>query len=166
MNTRTAPRKAQRHQRTRSPQQNEGNPPLVHSPKAARRNVFSPFSAMTVGYNTANNPLFSRNFMPLSPEQVRRIAALARIELSEPETAAVREQLNGILGLIEQLQAVDTRGIEPMAHAGDVQTEGQADAASLRLREDRVTETDRRSLYQSVAPQVEQGLYLVPKVIE
>jgi aspartyl-tRNA(Asn)/glutamyl-tRNA(Gln) amidotransferase subunit C len=95
--------------------------------------------------------------MPLSTDEVRHLAMLARIALDEAETAAVRDQLNGIFGLIEQLQAVDTRGVEPMAHAG---------GAALRLREDRVTETDRRSLYQAVAPQVEQGLYLVPKVIE
>ncbi len=98
--------------------------------------------------------------MPLSREHVRHIAALARIDLSESETEAVHGDLNAILGLIEQLQAVDTRSIEPMAHAADSR------AAGLRLREDRVTETDRRTLYQSVAPQVEQGLYLVPKVIE
>ena len=95
--------------------------------------------------------------MPLSPDEVQRLAMLARIELDEAETAAVRAQLNDIFGLIEQLQAVDTRGVEPMAHAG---------GAMLRLREDRITETDCRDLYQSVAPQVEQGLYLVPKVIE
>ncbi len=97
--------------------------------------------------------------MPLSAEEVRHIARLARIELDERETAAVQGELNGILGLIEQLQAADTQGVEPMSHAG-------AEAASLRLREDRVTETDRRSLYQSVAPQVADGLYLVPRVIE
>jgi len=100
--------------------------------------------------------------MPLSAEQIRHIAGLARIELSEPETASVGAELNRILGLIEELQAVDTSGIEPMSHAADV----HAGPAGLRLREDRVTETDRRSLYQSVAPLVEQGLYLVPKVIE
>jgi aspartyl-tRNA(Asn)/glutamyl-tRNA(Gln) amidotransferase subunit C len=95
--------------------------------------------------------------MSLSPDEVRHLAMLARIELDEAETGQVRDQLNGILGLIEQLQAVDTRGLEPMSHAG---------GASLRLREDRVTETEHRELYQSVAPQVERGLYLVPKVIE
>jgi aspartyl-tRNA(Asn)/glutamyl-tRNA(Gln) amidotransferase subunit C len=99
--------------------------------------------------------------MPLTADQVRRIATLARIELGPAEEAAVRAQLDGILGLIEQLQSVDTRGVEPMAHPGDA-----AGAAALRQRGDRVTETDRRSLYQSVAPQVEQSLYLVPKVIE
>jgi aspartyl-tRNA(Asn)/glutamyl-tRNA(Gln) amidotransferase subunit C len=65
--------------------------------------------------------------------------------------------LNGIFQLIEQMQAVDTRGVEPMAHAQDV---------SQRLREDAVTEGDRRAAYQAVAPEVEAGLYLVPKVIE
>ena len=100
--------------------------------------------------------------MPFSSDEVHRIAVLARIELDQAETGEVREQMNAILGLIEQLQAVDTGGIEPMSHAGDL----QAEPASLRLREDRVTEIDRRTLYQSVAPQLEQGLYLVPKVIE
>jgi aspartyl-tRNA(Asn)/glutamyl-tRNA(Gln) amidotransferase subunit C len=95
--------------------------------------------------------------MTVSEQEVRRLAMLARIELNEAETAAVGEQLNGIFGLIEQLQAVDTRGVEPMAHAG---------TAVLRLREDRVAESDRHELYQSVAPQVEEGLYLVPRVIE
>ena len=67
------------------------------------------------------------------------------------------EQLTGIFGLIEEMQAVDTRGVEPMSHAQDV---------VLRLREDAVTEADQHALFQAVAPQVEGGLYLVPKVIE
>jgi aspartyl-tRNA(Asn)/glutamyl-tRNA(Gln) amidotransferase subunit C len=95
--------------------------------------------------------------MPLSPDEVRRIAMLARIDLSEPEIAAAQGQLNAIFGLIEKLQAVDTSGITPMSHAGD---------ARVRLREDRVLETDQRERFQSVAPQVERGLYLVPRVIE
>jgi aspartyl-tRNA(Asn)/glutamyl-tRNA(Gln) amidotransferase subunit C len=65
--------------------------------------------------------------------------------------------LNDIFGLIEQMQSVDTRGVEPMAHAQDV---------SQRLRPDEVTEPDRRAAFQAVAPEVEAGLYLVPKVIE
>jgi aspartyl-tRNA(Asn)/glutamyl-tRNA(Gln) amidotransferase subunit C len=69
----------------------------------------------------------------------------------------VLERLNEVLALIETLQSVDTRGVEPMTHAGDV---------ALRLRADEVTEPDRRDEYQSVAPAVERGLYLVPKVIE
>ncbi len=95
--------------------------------------------------------------MPLNPDQVARIARLARIELSPAEAIQTGERLNAILGLIEQLQAVDTAGIEPMAHAV---------AGSQRLREDVVTETDRRAIYQAIAPEVEAGLYLVPKVIE
>jgi aspartyl-tRNA(Asn)/glutamyl-tRNA(Gln) amidotransferase subunit C len=93
----------------------------------------------------------------LSLDEVRRIADLARIEVPEAAVAALQQQLNGIFGLIEQMRAVDTAGVEPMAHAVDV---------TQRLREDRVTETDQHELFQSVAPQVEDGLYLVPKVIE
>ena len=97
--------------------------------------------------------------MPLSLEEVRRIAELARIGISDAEVRAVRTQLNDIFELIEQMQKVDTDGIEPMAHAQGL---------ALRLREDVVKETDQRELYQSVAPlgTVEAGLYLVPKVIE
>jgi aspartyl-tRNA(Asn)/glutamyl-tRNA(Gln) amidotransferase subunit C len=95
--------------------------------------------------------------MSLSLEQVRRVAQLARIEISDAEAEITRGQLNGIFALIEQMQAVDTRGIEPMAHAQDL---------SQRLRPDAVTETDRREAYQAVSPEVEAGLFLVPKVIE
>jgi aspartyl-tRNA(Asn)/glutamyl-tRNA(Gln) amidotransferase subunit C len=95
--------------------------------------------------------------MSLSQDDVVRIARLARIELSAAECETTRTQLNGILGFIEQLQAVDTTGIEPMAHAVDV---------VQRLRPDVVTETDRREAFQAVAPDVEAGLYLVPRVIE
>lgn len=95
--------------------------------------------------------------MSLNPEQVARIAHLARIELAPAEAAATGARLNAILGLIEQLQAADTQGIAPMAHALD---------GSQRLREDVVSESDRRAVYQAIAPEVEAGLYLVPKVIE
>ena len=95
--------------------------------------------------------------MSLSLDEVRRIARLARIELSPSETETTRDQLNGIFTFIEQLQTVDTTGIEPMSHAVDV---------VQRLREDRVTELDRRADFQKIAPDVEAGLYLVPKVIE
>ena len=95
--------------------------------------------------------------MSLNQEEVTRIARLARIELSETELGSTRDQLNGILGFIEQLQSIDTSGIVPMAHAVDV---------VQRLREDKVTEIDQRSAFQAVAPDVEAGLYLVPKVIE
>ncbi len=95
--------------------------------------------------------------MSLSLQEVRRVALLARIEITDREAEAAQVQLNEIFKLIEQMQSVDTEGIVPMAHAQDV---------VQRLREDRVTETDQHALYQSVAPQVENGLYLVPKVIE
>jgi aspartyl-tRNA(Asn)/glutamyl-tRNA(Gln) amidotransferase subunit C len=93
----------------------------------------------------------------LTLDEVRRIADLARIEVPDGEVAALQQQLNGIFGLIEQMRAVDTAGVEPMAHAIDL---------TQRLREDAVTETDRHALYQEGAPQVEAGLYLVPRVIE
>jgi aspartyl-tRNA(Asn)/glutamyl-tRNA(Gln) amidotransferase subunit C len=95
--------------------------------------------------------------MSLTPDQVARIAHLARIAVSPAEAEAVRVQLNGILALVERMQAVDTEGVAPMAHAQDLM---------LRLREDAVTEADRHERFQQEAPQVEGGLYLVPKVIE
>lgn len=95
--------------------------------------------------------------MSLSLQEVKRVAWLARIEITDAEAETARGHLNNIFALIEQMQAVDTEGVEPMAHAQDV---------VQRLREDAVSETDQHALYQSVAPQVEDGLYLVPKVIE
>lgn len=96
--------------------------------------------------------------MSLNLDQVERIARLAHIEISPTEAAQTRDRLNSIFALIEQLQAVDTTGIVPMAHAVNV---------SQRLREDVVTETiDRREAFQAVAPEAEAGLYLVPRVIE
>jgi aspartyl-tRNA(Asn)/glutamyl-tRNA(Gln) amidotransferase subunit C len=95
--------------------------------------------------------------MALTLDDVRRIAYLARIDVTDAETGAVLTKLTGIFGLIQELQKVDTTGVTPMSHAQDI---------ALRLREDKVTETDRRELFQSIAPQVEGGLYLVPKVIE
>jgi aspartyl-tRNA(Asn)/glutamyl-tRNA(Gln) amidotransferase subunit C len=95
--------------------------------------------------------------MSLSLDDVSRIARLARIEISPAEATLTRDQLNGILAFVEQLQAVDTTGIEPLAHAVDV---------VQRLRPDTVTETDRRDDFQAIAPETEAGLYLVPRVIE
>jgi aspartyl-tRNA(Asn)/glutamyl-tRNA(Gln) amidotransferase subunit C len=93
----------------------------------------------------------------LSPAEIRRIAVLARIEVDDSQLAALGAELNAILGMVERMQAVDTAGVEPMSHP---------QAASQRLREDAVSEPDRREAYQSVAPQVEDGLYLVPQVLE
>lgn len=95
--------------------------------------------------------------MSLTLDDVKRVAMLARIEVTDDESEQILEQLGAIFKLIEQMQSVDTSGIEPMAHAQDL---------VARLRADNVTENDEHELFQSVAPQVEQDLYLVPKVIE
>ena len=95
--------------------------------------------------------------MALSIEDVKRVAHLARIEVTPDEAQDVLRKLTGIFGLIEDMRRVDTAGIAPMSHAADV---------SLALRDDVVTETDQRDLIQSVAPATADGLYLVPKVIE
>jgi aspartyl-tRNA(Asn)/glutamyl-tRNA(Gln) amidotransferase subunit C len=99
--------------------------------------------------------------MLLSPEDVNRIAVLARLELSADERAAMLSQLNGFFGIVEQMSAVDTSGVEPLyTPLSAVQ------AVALRLRDDVVTESDQRALNQVSAPRVEDGLYLVPKVVE
>ena len=95
--------------------------------------------------------------MALNIEDIKRIAYLARIEINEQEAAATLSKLSGILGLIEQMQAVNTEGIEPMSHSQDL---------TQRLREDMVTQTNQREAFQAIAPLTENGLYLVPKVIE
>jgi aspartyl-tRNA(Asn)/glutamyl-tRNA(Gln) amidotransferase subunit C len=95
--------------------------------------------------------------MSLTLDDVRRIARLARLDVSAAEAEKTRDQLNGILTFIEQLQSVDTTGIEPMAHAVDV---------VQRLRPDVATEADRREVFQAIAPETEAGLYLVPRVVE
>jgi aspartyl-tRNA(Asn)/glutamyl-tRNA(Gln) amidotransferase subunit C len=95
--------------------------------------------------------------MSLDREQVRKIAHLARLQITEQEAVAYADSLSRILGLIEQMNAVDTAGVEPMAHPNE---------AGLRLRMDAVTEADQRDKFQKIAPAVEAGLYLVPKVIE
>ena len=95
--------------------------------------------------------------MALTREDVLRAARPARIAVEDSEADAVLEQLRRIFEMIEEMRAVDVTGVDPMAHAQDV---------ILRLREDVVTETDQHELFQSIAPRVERGLYLVPKVIE
>ncbi len=99
--------------------------------------------------------------MLLTPEDVDRIALLARLELSNDERGAMLSQLNGFFSIVERMSAVDTSGVEPLyTPLSAVQ------AVSLRLRDDVVTETDQRALNQASAPLVEDGLYLVPKVVE
>ena len=95
--------------------------------------------------------------MALTLDDVQRAAHLARIAVDNAEAEATLAQLTRVFGLIEDMRAIDVSGIEPMAHAQDLM---------LRLRDDVVTESDQRKLFQSVAPEVEAGLYLVPKVIE
>jgi len=95
--------------------------------------------------------------MSLSLDQIRRIAQLARIAVGGEDAEPVRERLNRVLELIDQLQAVDTTGIEPMSHALDI---------VQPLREDAVADSEQRERFQAVAPAVAGGLYLVPKVIE
>lgn len=99
--------------------------------------------------------------MALSPQDVSRIAHLARLELRPDEAAAMLAQLNDFFGIVEQMSAVDTGGVEPLyTPLSAVQD------VPLRLREDRVTEGDEREANQKSAPAVEDGLFLVPKVIE
>jgi aspartyl-tRNA(Asn)/glutamyl-tRNA(Gln) amidotransferase subunit C len=95
--------------------------------------------------------------MSLELKDVTHIANLARIEISPAEAQATLAQLTDIFALIAEMQTVNTDGVLPMSHGIEV---------NQRLREDRVTETDRREANQAPAPQVEAGLYLVPKVIE
>jgi len=95
--------------------------------------------------------------MTISLTDVHRIAHLARVEIDGAHAEEVRAKLAAIFGLINELAAVDTAGVLPMAHAQDV---------TLPLRADAAVEPDLRARYQSVAPAVEDGLYLVPKVLE
>ncbi|GGY69810.1 aspartyl/glutamyl-tRNA(Asn/Gln) amidotransferase subunit C [Pseudoduganella albidiflava] len=99
--------------------------------------------------------------MALTPTDVNRIAKLAQLELDEQHSAAMLDKLNGIFALAEQMRAVDTEGVPPLAHplAAHMQV-------ALRLRDDVPTEPNRRDDYQKVAPKTEDGLYLVPKVID
>ena len=95
--------------------------------------------------------------MSLTSADVQKLARLARISMGDAEIDSTRSQLSGIFDLIAEMQAVDTKGVSPMSHAQDV---------SQRLRDDKVSEINQRESFQSIAPQVEDGLYLVPQVIE
>lgn len=104
--------------------------------------------------------------MALNTEDIKRIAHLARIQINNDEATQTLTKLTGIMGLIEQMQAVDTTGITPMSHSQDV---------VQRLREDVVTKTNQREAFQAIAPTLgngetklatQDGLYLVPRVVE
>ena len=95
--------------------------------------------------------------MSISPEEVLKIANLARLQIDEIEVEQYATDLSSIINLVEQMNEVDTKNILPMAHPLD---------ATQRLREDKVTEEDQRDKFQSIAPSADKGLYVVPKVIE
>lgn len=95
--------------------------------------------------------------MSLSLEDLKNLCILSRLEITPGEMEGMVARLSEIVTMVDALQAVDTAGVEPMAHPLD---------RAQRLREDRVTESDRHLLYQRNAQQVEQGLYLVPRVID
>lgn len=95
--------------------------------------------------------------MPLTVNDVEKIAKLSRLSLNGNEKEQILNELNDIFDLVEKMQSVDTDGIEPMAHPHEI---------ALRLREDAVTERDRAAEYQAVAPDVRHRLYIVPQVIE
>jgi aspartyl-tRNA(Asn)/glutamyl-tRNA(Gln) amidotransferase subunit C len=95
--------------------------------------------------------------MSLSPENIKQVAHLARLELRPEQVEPYAAQLSNILALVDQLSGAATAGVEPMAHPLDMHQ---------RLRPDAVTQPDQRTAFQAIAPEVDNGLYLVPKVIE
>lgn len=99
--------------------------------------------------------------MSLTPQEIDRIANLARLQLQPTEAERMREQINGFFSIVEAMQSVDTQGVEPLAHPVAAIQDVQ-----LRLREDLVSEPNNREANQQSAPAVERGLFLVPKVIE
>lgn len=99
--------------------------------------------------------------MALTSQDIARVANLARLELRPEETERTLRQLNGFFALVERMDAVNTEGIEPLAHPAAV-----LGAVALRLRDDVVSEPNQRDASQISAPAVERGLFLVPRVIE
>jgi aspartyl-tRNA(Asn)/glutamyl-tRNA(Gln) amidotransferase subunit C len=95
--------------------------------------------------------------MSLTSDDVKRVAKLARLGLTEAETTETLAQLNSILELVDQMQQIDTHGVAPLAHPLELKQ---------TLRADAVTETDQREKFQAIAPQADAGLYLVPRVVE
>ncbi len=103
--------------------------------------------------------------MSLSSLDISRIANLARLELQPLESERMLTQINGFFAIVEKMRAIDTTGIEPLAHPFDANRAKVADMA-LRLRDDVASEPNNREANQVSAPAVERGLFLVPKVIE
>src|SRR5271165_277704 len=121
---------------------------------------FGPMLPCITKFSCAAAPRFS--IMSLTLADVENLVKLAQIKLDDEQRTKTLGQLNGIFALVEQMRAVDTADIEPLNHPIDAFQEGVA----LRLRDDVVTEPNRRDDYQQVAPAVQDGLYLVPQVIE
>jgi aspartyl-tRNA(Asn)/glutamyl-tRNA(Gln) amidotransferase subunit C len=115
-----------------------------------------------LAFLTLNSGLTASPAMSLELSDVKRLSILAQLELNDEQSAKTLDKLNGIFALVEQLRAVDTAGIEPLNHP----IAALLPELSLRLREDVVSESNRRDDYQQVAPATQDGLYLVPKVIE
>ncbi len=99
--------------------------------------------------------------MALTPQDIDRIANLARLELTPVDSERMLTQLNGFFDIVEKMRAVDTSGLTPLAHPVAIIQD-----MALRLREDMVSEPNQRDANQKSAPSVERGLFLVPKVIE
>ncbi|WP_328189474.1 Asp-tRNA(Asn)/Glu-tRNA(Gln) amidotransferase subunit GatC [Marinobacter sp. OP 3.4] len=95
--------------------------------------------------------------MTISRKDIEKVAVLARIQVDDEQVSALEKDLGNILDLVDQLSAADTESVEPLAHPLD---------AVQKLRPDEVTETDQRAAFQAIAPATENGLYLVPRVIE
>ncbi|WP_317930962.1 Asp-tRNA(Asn)/Glu-tRNA(Gln) amidotransferase subunit GatC [Halioxenophilus sp. WMMB6] len=93
----------------------------------------------------------------MDPSEIHKLAELAKIEIDDSHISEVTARISDVLALVDQLQAVDTRGVTPMAHPLDT---------VQRLRADQVTEPNNREAFQKLAPEAEAGLYLVPKVID
>ena len=105
--------------------------------------------------------LFQFLTMALTSQDIERVANLARLELRLDETERTLSQLNGFFALVAQMEAVNTEGVEPLAHPAALLGE-----VALRLRDDIASEPNQREASQASAPAVERGLFLVPKVIE
>nr|WP_288145126.1 Asp-tRNA(Asn)/Glu-tRNA(Gln) amidotransferase subunit GatC [Marinobacter sp.] len=101
--------------------------------------------------------LSGRQCVTISREDIEKVAVLARIRVDDEQVSALEKDLGNILDLVDQLGAADTNSVEPMAHPLN---------AVQRLRADEVTETNQREAFQAIAPATENGLYLVPRVIE
>ena len=115
------------------------------------------FVAALRGFAKALSSFFEVGVMSLSADDVRKIAHLARLQVTDEQLPQFTQSLASIFEFVAQMEAVDTEAVEPMAHPMD---------AVQRLREDEVSESDQREKFQAIAPQVDAGLYLVPRVIE